>query len=177
MKTNDDVFINIHNVRLLLHRNNLWNSTGIAGAVWGGVRPRRNPNSRYYTPYSVYGGERFPSYCHGNMYGFTLETAKELLKSVQKVAHLPWEDVYMGKKIENTYYWYDWLHIHSLIFKLVFIFKEFSVLLLIFSYDKSILFMIFLLFNRIPCTSIKNCGFTTAMCIWSKMAVAQESHL
>ena len=93
MKTDDDMYINIAQLHDLVSRNRI--TYLLTGALICGAKPRRDPNDKYYSSYSMYPGEVYPEYVSGTGYLMSNSTASIIFKMALSVPVFHMEDVYI----------------------------------------------------------------------------------
>ncbi|XP_029441424.1 beta-1,3-galactosyltransferase 4 [Rhinatrema bivittatum] len=97
LKVDDDVFVNMKG--LVDHLRGLGSARpeGIyLGRIHWGVRPIRDPTSRYYTSEAAFSGDRFPLYCSGTAYVVSRDVAWRVSAVALETPIVALEDVYMG---------------------------------------------------------------------------------
>jgi len=78
-----------------MERQNIENKSFIIGTFGKPEKPLRNSRSKWYVPITMYNESRFPIFCHGPTYGFTVNAAKPLFEASQRIPFLYLEDVFI----------------------------------------------------------------------------------
>ncbi|KAK2849522.1 hypothetical protein Q5P01_009356 [Channa striata] len=94
MKVDSDMFLNVHNLvdMLLKAPKHLY----LTGMLTGGAPVLRDPNSKWFLPFSVFPESTYPPYALGLGYVFSLDLAKKILEASLHVKAVYIEDVYVG---------------------------------------------------------------------------------
>ena len=96
MKVDDDILINTRLLYNILRYNTSPNFT-LGTIHWAKpIRSPRGPNGKFYTPVSVYPGERYPPYFNGHAYVLSTDVAVRVYHTAKKTVILPWSDVFVG---------------------------------------------------------------------------------
>lgn len=95
MKTDTDMFINIfYLVELLLRKNQT--SNFFTGYLKPNDHPIRNIFSKWYISKGEYAGEKYPPFCSGTGYVFSIDVAQKIHNISMSVPFFKLEDVYVG---------------------------------------------------------------------------------
>ncbi|KAM7389009.1 hypothetical protein PAMP_023009 [Pampus punctatissimus] len=94
MKIDSDIFLNVQNlVSMLLKAPQLQYITGLMAESAAVVR---DPNSKWFLPFSAFANPTYPSYVLGFGYVFSLDLPKKILEASKHVKAVYIEDVYVG---------------------------------------------------------------------------------
>ncbi|XP_052765650.1 beta-1,3-galactosyltransferase 1-like [Mya arenaria] len=97
MKTDDDVFVNIKSLMLLLNSSNdLRKNDAIIGACKLIAEPIRDSHSKWYASVHSFSDNLYPGYCSGTGYVMSSNVAKALYKISSNVPFFHLEDVYIA---------------------------------------------------------------------------------
>lgn len=96
VKLDDDVFVNMPMLfSFLLDQPNGYNPMLVAGHVYKEIAPDRDANSKWFTPRSVWQGERFPNFTAGFCYVLGMKAAAGIFEESKNVPLFHLEDVYL----------------------------------------------------------------------------------
>ena len=105
MKTDDDSYVNVHQLLELLHVKELENSSFMIGHRWGTTKTPPVPNwdqeNKWFVPKYFYNGTSYPVYNSGPGYVMTRPAVRCLYKKSLKLPYFFLEDVFMGFAAEN----------------------------------------------------------------------------
>lgn len=93
LKTDDDMFINVHNLKSVIDKNN--RSDLLLGRLICGASAIRDPYNKWFAPQYMYDKKNYPNYLSGTAYAFSQKVAGALLEKAlqQPIFHL--EDIYI----------------------------------------------------------------------------------
>lgn len=95
MKTDTDMFVNIfYLVELLLRKNQT--SNFFTGYLKMTDRPIRNVFSKWHISKEEYAGEKYPPFCSGTGYVFSVDVAQKIHNVSRSIPFIKLEDVYVG---------------------------------------------------------------------------------
>ena len=92
-KTDDDMFINIKNVKNIMPTIQ---PNTIYGNCFSSGYPHRNPLSKYYVPYRLYPHQYYPAFCLGGALMMQVSTAQQLYLTLHHLPHMGLDDVMCG---------------------------------------------------------------------------------
>lgn len=99
MKTDSDMFVNTEYLIRNLLRPELrpGKRNFFTGYSMRDFSPNRNKNSKWYMPWGVYPGARYPPFCSGTGYVFSGDLAGKIYGASLGIRRLHLEDVYVGQ--------------------------------------------------------------------------------
>ncbi|XP_073474166.1 beta-1,3-galactosyltransferase 5-like [Aquarana catesbeiana] len=104
MKTDTDMFVNtFYLVELLMRKNQTSNL--FTGVLMPNNGPIRDKNSKWYISENEYNGNRYPPFCSGTGYVFSVDVAQKIYNISPSIPFFKLEDVYVGmclKKLNIT---------------------------------------------------------------------------
>lgn len=97
LKVDDDMYVNIPLLMKILHEfvTESTPSAFVMGCMQVNALPKRDPGSKWYTPYSEFGERTYPNYVSGPAYVMTSQAAWLLYEASLRVPRLWLEDVYI----------------------------------------------------------------------------------
>ena len=105
MKTDDDSYVNVHQLLQLLHVKELENSSFMIGHRWGTPKnpptPKRDHKNKWFVPKYLFNGTSYPIFISGAGYITTRTAVKCLYKKSLNLPYFFLEDVFMGFAAEN----------------------------------------------------------------------------
>ncbi|KAM5180199.1 beta-1,3-galactosyltransferase 5-like [Mantella aurantiaca] len=100
MKTDTDMFVNtFYLVELLLRKNQT--SNFFTGFLKRNDHPIRNVHSKWYVSKEEYNGDKYPPFCSGTGYVFSVDVAQRIYNIASSVPFLKLEDVYIGMCLDK----------------------------------------------------------------------------
>ena len=105
MKTDDDSYVNVHQLLQLLHVEELKKSSFVIGHRWGTPKnpptPKRDHKNKWFVPKYLFNGTSYPIFISGAGYITTRTAVKCLYKKSLNLPYFFLEDVFMGFAAEN----------------------------------------------------------------------------
>ncbi|KAG9465843.1 beta-1,3-galactosyltransferase 5 isoform X2 [Eleutherodactylus coqui] len=115
MKTDSDMFVNtFYLVELLLRKNQTSNL--FTGKLKLNDRPIRMPFSKWYISKREYAMARYPPFCSGTGYVFSIDVAQKIYNVSMRMPFFKLEDVYVGMCLERLKIPLQELHEHTTFF-------------------------------------------------------------
>ncbi|OQR68222.1 beta-1 [Tropilaelaps mercedesae] len=93
LKTDDDMYVNVHNLVSLLKAKG--RSRMLLGALIAKAIPLRDYKSKWYVPSYVFGEKAYPNYLSGTGYVMSTDVIADLLRMTEKTPFFHLEDIYI----------------------------------------------------------------------------------
>ncbi|OCT91298.1 beta-1,3-galactosyltransferase 5 [Xenopus laevis] len=109
MKTDSDMFVNtVYLVELLVKKNQTTNF--FTGSVRMNDEPVRDIHSKWYVSKIEFPGSRYPPFCSGTGYVFSVDVAQKIQNVFRTVPFFKLEDVFVGMCLEKLEIYLQDLH-------------------------------------------------------------------
>ncbi|PAV58490.1 hypothetical protein WR25_17097 [Diploscapter pachys] len=102
LKIDDDVVISIDRMLYFLERESVMAEKSIRCKVWMKAKPKREKDSKWFVPKSVWNKQYFPNYCNGPVYLMSRNAVDAILAYTTNFTMFQIEDVYYTGIIANA---------------------------------------------------------------------------